>query len=92
MVGQMPYLNASGETPFLREMNPLLIPIPSPIRMKSPCPRPALAQGSTIPATSSLNVSYRRKEEDSLEDWGGELGSHLKEQTLGAQDETLSRC
>jgi hypothetical protein len=30
-----------------------------------------------IPVTSSLNVNYKRKEEDCLEDWGGELSSHL---------------
>jgi hypothetical protein len=32
-----------------------------------------------IPTTSSLNVSYEGKEEDSLEDWVGELDSHLEE-------------
>jgi hypothetical protein len=33
--------------------------------------------------------NYKRKEEDALEDWGGELGSHLEE-ALAAQTEPLA--
>jgi hypothetical protein len=50
--------------------------------MKYPCPRPR-AGNKLLPRRdkSSLNVSYKRKKEGSLEDWGGD-GSHLEEQTL----------
>jgi hypothetical protein len=37
--------------------------------------------------------NYKRKGEDALEDWGGELASHLEEEALAAQTEPLAaRC
>jgi hypothetical protein len=49
---------------------------------------PPRSRDRPIPTTSSLKVNYESMEEDSLEDWGGELSSHLEE-ALATQDRVL---
>jgi hypothetical protein len=52
---------------------------------------PPRSRDRPIPTTSSLKVNYESMEEDSLEDWGGELSSHLEE-ALATQDRVVARC
>jgi hypothetical protein len=65
------------------------LPIPNWGELSRSCPRPQ-HRDRPIPATSSLKVNYESKE-DSIEDWGGELSSHLEE-ALAARDRAIARC
>jgi hypothetical protein len=91
-VGQPSYQTPAERSHLLREMKiPFSIPIPDRDEISpspSPSPPPPSWRDRDIPATSRTT----KMEEDSLEDWRGDFGSHLKEEAPDAREPVAARC